>query len=69
MTPKEQYEDRKKERLMRQDALARLGRIQEAETVAFMDVADRFATAFERMADSLEHFAQLKQENDNENQR
>ena len=53
-TPKAQYEARKKERLARQAALATLGRDQEATMEVWMDVADRFVTAFERIAEALE---------------
>lgn len=54
MTPKAQYEARKKERLARQEALATLDRSQEATMETLMDILDRLATAAERIADALD---------------
>lgn len=53
MTPKEQYEARKAERKAKRDNYG--GRRHDEDQEAFMDLADRFVTAIERIADALEH--------------
>lgn len=56
MTPKEQYEARKAERQRRREANGTGRTIQqdEADYLAFLDMADRFVTAAERIADAME---------------
>lgn len=52
MTPKEAYEARKKERHRRRDARETLD--MEAMDIEALDILDRIATAFERIADAME---------------
>ena len=52
MSPKEQYEARKAERAKWKDL--DFQKRQLVEGLAMFDVADRFATALERIADALE---------------
>lgn len=56
MTPKEQYEARKAERKARQRAKAHPqdSMALSEEQVMFLDMADRFVTAVERIADALD---------------
>lgn len=56
MTPKEQYEARKAERQAQRDAHGRGRSIQQDrdDQLDFMDLADRFVAAAERIADALE---------------
>ena len=52
MTPKQQYEARKAERIRRRDARETLD--MEAMDIEALNILDRLATAFERIADKLE---------------
>ena len=57
MTPKEQYEARKAERQARRQQANGTGRTvhqDEQDFLMFVDLADRFVTAAERIADALE---------------
>jgi len=56
MTPKEQYEARKAERARQREAHGRGRSVQQDEQdyLALLDMADRFVTAAERIADALE---------------
>ena len=58
MTPKEQYEARKAERQRRRMEASRGemrdARQDEVDYLALLDMADRFVTAAERIADALE---------------
>ncbi len=53
MTPKEQYESRKAERKKQAEARQVLGKA-DPDTDHIIDILDRAATAFERIADALE---------------
>jgi hypothetical protein len=53
MTPKEAYEARKAERKKLKDMDYQLR--QKTESLELLDTVDRLATAFERIADTLEH--------------
>ena len=52
MTPKEQYQARRAERNKLKDMDSQVR--QRTETLMMMDMLDRFVTAVERIADSLE---------------
>ena len=52
LTPKQQYEQRKAERAKLKDMDYQLR--QKTETVMLIDMVDRLATSFERIADALE---------------
>jgi hypothetical protein len=52
MTPKEQYEARKAERAKLKDMDVRLA--QNTSAVMMLDMLDRFVTAVERIADTME---------------
>ena len=54
MTPKEQYEARKVERKARSPQPPLRSQQMDPDQEAFMDMADRFVTAVERIADALE---------------
>lgn len=55
MTPKEQYEARKHERLKLKDYDSQVR--QRTESVMMLDMMDRFVTAVERIADAMEQEA------------
>lgn len=54
MTPKEQYEARKAERLKRKELEEELGRRHDEREAFYEDMMDRFVTAIERIADGIE---------------
>lgn len=60
MTPKEQYEERRRLRKERRDSDARFQSESQKQSEELIEMADRFVTAVERIADALQPRTEIK---------